>query len=227
MIISISQPTVFPWLGYFDIIKKSDVFVFLDTVKFEKRSWQMRNRLKMVTKDKEHPIWINIPTHVDDSFSVIKDVQIDNSQKWKTKHLRTFESLYGKHFRDIKFLIQMYERDWEKLTEFNISFITECCKYLNIKTKLLRASDLNIVGKKSHLLLNICKKLLATEYLTTIGSKEYLENDKMIFKENNIEIIYHNYTHPIYKQKGKTFIDKLSILDLLLNEKENASKFFS
>ena len=60
MILSISQPTLFPWLGYFNIIKKSDIFVILDIVKFEKRSWQMRNKLKMTTSKEEEEIWIKI-----------------------------------------------------------------------------------------------------------------------------------------------------------------------
>jgi len=225
MIVAISQPTLFPWLGYFNIIKNCDVFVFLDNVKFEKRSWQMRNRLKMVVKENESELWINIPTSLEKTDTLIKDVKIDNNQKWKTKHLNTFQGLYGKDYREIIFLLDMYKIDWEKLVEFNINFIKNCCKYLDIDTKLIRASTLSVQGKKSELLLNICKKLSATEYLSTIGSKEYLENDKQLFDNENIKITYHQYKHPVYKQKGKKFLEKLSILDLLFNEKKNSKKF--
>ena len=83
MIVSISQPTFFPWIGYFNIIKKSDVFVFLDTVKFEKHSWQMRNRLKEVSKINESVVWIRIPTKIEKEDTLIKDVLIDNTRKWK------------------------------------------------------------------------------------------------------------------------------------------------
>mgnify|MGYP000520569925 CR=1 FL=1 len=37
MIISAHQPAYMPWLGYLDRIRRSDVFVFLDTVQFEKQ----------------------------------------------------------------------------------------------------------------------------------------------------------------------------------------------
>ena len=226
MIISISQPTLFPWTGYFDIIKKSNVFVFLDTVKFEKRSWQMRNRLKNINKSEECPTWIQIPTKITKSDTKIIDVEIDNSQNWKSKHLKTFQTLYGNTYREIPFLTELYDLEWKKLSDFNISFISNCCKFLGIDTCLKKSSDLNVDGKKSELLLNICKEMNATEYLSTIGSKDYLEKDKGIFSNSDIEIKYHEYEHPNYKQRGSQFISKLSILDLVFNEKNNAQKYF-
>ena len=222
MKLSISQPTLFPWLGFFSIIKNSDAFVFLDNVKFEKRGWQMRNRLKTITDENE--LWINIPTTLDKSSTLITDVIIDNSQKWQKKHLSTFQRLYGDSYHEIKFLKEFYDQKWEKLNEFNIEFITKCCNFLKIDTPLYRASKFNVDGKKSELLLNICKKFNATEYISTIGSKEYL--DEELFKQANIPIIYYEYEHPTYKQKGKIFLEKMSILDLLFNEKNNSSKVF-
>ena len=226
MIVSISQPTVFPWLGYFDIIKNSDIFVFLDNVKFEKRSWQMRNRLKHIVNSNEEPTWIQIPTMLQTSNTKIKDVLIDNSQNWKSKHLKTFLSLYGNAFNEISFLKELYDLDWKFISDFNICFITKCCQFLGINTCLKKASELNVVGKKSELLLNICNQLNASEYLTTMGAKDYLEQDKENFSKSNVRINYHMYEHPNYKQKGKQFIPQLSILDLLFNEKFNAKKFF-
>lgn len=225
MIVSISQPTLFPWIGYFNLIKKSDLFVFFDIVKFEKRSWQMRNRIKKLDKYGEGEVWVRIPTRLEKSNMLIKDVLIDNTQKWKNKHVTAFRSHYGSNYDKINFLKQIYSKNWDKLADFNIEFITQCCKFLDIKTKLLRASNLEVVGKKSSLLLNICKKLDATEYLTTIGAKDYLENDSDIFKKENIRISYHNYKHPIYRQRGKIFIEQLSVLDLLFNELDNSKQF--
>jgi len=225
MIVSISQPTLFPWIGYFNIIKNSDVFVFLDNVKFEKRSWQMRNQLKAVSKDGESQVWIRIPTKIRKTDTLIKDVLIDNSQSWKIKHKNTFRSHYGKRVDEISFLNEIYQKDWEKLADFNSDFIKKCCKFLELTTKMVKASELSVTGKKSQLLLNICKQFSATKYLSTIGSKEYLEKDKKKFENEKIEIIYHNFRHPIYKQIGKEFIENLSILDLIFNEKKNAKNF--
>jgi len=47
--IAIAQPTYLPWLGYFDLIDQVERFVVLDSVQFEKQSWQQRNRIKTPT----------------------------------------------------------------------------------------------------------------------------------------------------------------------------------
>ena len=224
MIVSISQPTLFSWIGYYNIIKNSDVFVFLDNVKFKKRDWHMRNRLKMIG-DKESWTWISIPTKSINENTMIKDAQIDNSKNWIKKHQKTFENLYGKNYTKINFLTKMYEKNWEFLADFNIEFIRNCCDYLDIKTTLKKASDLRVTGKKSELLLNICEEIGATKYLTSVGARDYLEKDKKTFENADIEIMYHNYKHPIYKQRGNQFIENLSILDLLFNELENSKNF--
>ena len=38
--------TFLPWIGYFSLIKKVDKFIFLDSVQFDKRSWQQRNKIR-------------------------------------------------------------------------------------------------------------------------------------------------------------------------------------
>jgi hypothetical protein len=225
MIVSISQPTLFPWLGYFDMIKKSDTFVFLDNVKFQKRSWHMRNQLKVTSKDHEQPTWIRIPTKNKTSNELIMNVALDNDHNWKKTHLKTFEFNYGINIEQIPFLQKLYKKEWTCLSDFNIEFITECCKYLGINTKLKKASELSVDGKKSNLILNICKKVGATKYLANHGSKQYLEKDREIFQNAKIDLEYHDYQHPHYKQRGINFIEKLSILDLLFNKFDKSKEF--
>lgn len=225
MTISISQPTLFPWIGYFNMIKNSDVFVFLDNVKFKKQTWHMRNRLKSSSKVNEAEFWVRIPTKLPKTNTMIKDVYIDNTQDWKQKHLDNFQYNYGSSYEDVLFLKELYHKDWDKIGAFNIEFITRCCEYLEIPTALVCASELNVTGTKSHLVLDICKQLDADQLLANHGSEEYLEKDKAIFDSEDIGITFHNYQHSKYNQSGKVFLENLSVLDLLFSEKENA-KFF-
>tara|TARA_B100001013_G_scaffold327625_1_gene240899 strand:- start:279 stop:959 length:681 start_codon:yes stop_codon:yes gene_type:complete len=225
MIVGIAQPTFFPWIGYYNIIKNSNIFVFLDNVKFEKHSWQMRNRVKNSSKHSDSEVWMSVPTKGVTNNTLIKDVIIDNTKNWKQKHVKTLKNNYSKSFQEIKFLTQIYDNEWNKLVDFNIESITKCCQYLGIKTKLIKASDLSAAGKKGDLVLNICKELNADQYFSTIGSKDYLEDYRDSFDAARIQITYHNYTHPIYKQKGNNFLPNLSILDLILSELDNAYKF--
>lgn len=225
MKVSISQPTLLPWIGYFDMIQKSDVFVFLDNVNFKKRTWHMRNRLKTGSKIDASEIWLRIPTKSTTRNTLMTDVLIDNHQDWKKNHLDIFQSNYGKNYKKIDFLEKLYQQDWDGIANFNIAFITECCKFLEISTTLVRASELEVEGRKSNLILDICKKMNATEFLANLGSRDYLENDKEIFEKENIKIFYHKYEHKQYNQRGDTFLEHLSVLDLLFSEFENSKHF--
>ena len=71
------------------------------------------------------------------------------------------------------------------------------------------------------LIFEICKLNKCTQYLTTIGSKNYLEKFNAI-PETNIKISYFEYEDLKYRQMGKNFIPKLSIIDLLFNEGKNS-----
>ncbi|GAA4882862.1 WbqC family protein [Flaviramulus aquimarinus] len=223
--LSASQPTLYPWIGYFNMIKNSDVFVFLDNVKFKKQTWHMRNRLKSGSKVDESEIWVHIPTNLSKTETLIKDVLIDNGQDWRKKHLDIFQYNYGKEHRKIAFLNELYLKDWERISDFNIEFITKCCQFLEIDTKLVRASELNAEGKKSGLILDICKELKANKLIANSGSNNYLEKDKEIFENENITISYHNYRTQKYNQKGEIFFENLSILDLLFSENKNSKNF--
>ena len=45
----IMQPTYLPWIGYFDLIKQSDIFVFLDDVQYTKQDWRNINLIQSST----------------------------------------------------------------------------------------------------------------------------------------------------------------------------------
>ncbi len=185
----------------------------------------MRNRLKIRTNVEEGEIWVRIPTRAAKSNTLIRDVIIDNNQDWKQKHLDIFQSNYGNDYKRITFLKNLYLKDWQKIADFNITFITLCCQFLEIPTKLVLASELEAKGKKSRLVLDICKKLNADELLANNGSRDYLEKDKEIFVKEHIKVTYHNYTHPRYRQSGDVFLEHLSVLDLLFSELENSKHF--
>ena len=52
MKVSIMQPTCLPWVGYFKMIIESDLFIFLDDVQFERRSFQSRNKILLNNQEK-------------------------------------------------------------------------------------------------------------------------------------------------------------------------------
>ena len=75
------QPTYIPWIGYFDMIDKVDVFIFYDDVQLTKRSWQVRNKLR--NKSGEYFLSIPIKKTASRGDLLIKDAVLNNNEKWK------------------------------------------------------------------------------------------------------------------------------------------------
>ena len=91
-------------------------------------------------------------------------------------------------------------------------------EWLDITTPIYRSSELNISGKSSELIINICKKLDASHYISGFGGENYLDEDYFI--KNNIKLEYLENRKIIeysqlYHDKG--FLDDLSALDIVFN----------
>ena len=227
MIVAISQPTLYPWIGYFDIINRSDTFVFLDNAQLNRKSWQTRNKIKNPTPTGDAEIWLNIPVKKSELSTTINKASIDDTKNWRRKHLAALKASYGKNMNEIKWLEELFTAEWKSLAVFNIEFIKKCCEYLDISTNFLLSSEIGVKGVRTQWLVDICKKLDADVYLTTSGAKDmYLEKESHIFEEENISIQYHDYVHPEYNQHGDNFVSHLSILDLILNLKTDAKRIF-
>ncbi|MFX1535214.1 MAG: WbqC family protein [Promethearchaeota archaeon] len=223
----ITQPTYLPWTGYFRVIKEADIGVFLDNVQFETRSWQSRNRIKT-----PHGwIWLTVPTH-HNSESKICDVEIDNSKPWKRQHLNAIKTCYGKakYFKDyFPFFKSVYESEWTKIAALDMHIIKYLANQLGLNTLFLQASNLEIEGKRTRLLFNICKKLNANRYVSSIGAKKYMEDDgaKALFEKGGIEVEFLQFNNPTYPQLFGDFIPEMSFLDCLFNCGPECSKIMS
>lgn len=211
--VAISQPTYLPWLGYIKMIQSVDVFVFLDNVQFEKQSWQSRNRIKT---NKDQPIWLTVPTQNHPLGTSLREIKIANRSNWQRKHLNSIQTYLGKtpYCNEVQSLVQtVFDHQFDYLTDLNIEIIKALCQKLQVNTQLIRASELDVSGKKTDLLLDILTTLEADEYLANLGSKSYLKEDEYRFIQAGIHLGYHNWQPPIYQQNGQVFIDKLAWID--------------
>ena len=220
MKILITQPTFLPWIGYFDLIEKSDFVVFLDDVQFEKRSWQQRNKINTYQGLR----WITLPVlNKGKREQLIRDVKIDLTSKNIEKIKKTIEhnykkSKYFEHFATD--LMRCFDENLRKgwLLGLNVALIEYFLKIFKIKRKFCYSSNLKISSNKSKKIVDICNHFNAKTYITTAGSNEYLKKDINIFYENKIYILTHSYDHPNYRQCFSPFSSHASIIDLLFNE---------
>ena len=223
MKISIHQPNYFPYPGFFHKLFLSDILVLYDDVQFES---DITNKNKII---KSSGSWerISVPVKKNQTHKKIMDIEINNELSWSDD---TFCKLYESYnnasfFNDYKpFLKNIYSKSWDMLLELNLHTIRQLIDWLGIDIKILKASELNIKGKSTERLVNICQSLDADVYVSGIGGKNYL-NEKL-FSQKNIKLEYQNYTpHPYEQIHSTTFVPNLSILDLLFNMGNKSHNF--
>lgn len=218
--VAIHQPHYWPWLGLIDKIDRSDRFIMLDTVQFERRGWQNRNYVA----GSGEPVLLTVPVEQASRDELIRDKKIDNTRKWRMKHYRALaEHCYRKapYWDDYKEEIaHLYETEWENLADLSIATTRMLMRGFGIDTPILRAGDLgDFPGSKSELLAQICAKAGASTLLAGEGSKGYM--DPEITDRYGVNIEWQDFRHPEYPQptrKGtEPFVPRLAAIDLLLN----------
>ncbi|MFL2771692.1 MAG: WbqC family protein [Rhodospirillaceae bacterium] len=213
--VAVLQPGYLPWLGFFDQMNRADVFVYYDDVQFDKHGWRNRNRVK----GPNGPVWLTVPVlHKGRSNQLIKAVEVRNEQPWNIKHVRTIRELYA----NAPF-IKNYIGDLDSILVETRSCLVDICykttdyfrELLNIDTPIYRSSELDINGKRSQRLVELCKYFGADKYLSGNSAMAYLNTE--YFDAAGIEVQWQNYKHPIYNQQHGPFLSHLSIVDLIMN----------
>jgi hypothetical protein len=218
----IMQPSYLPWIGYFDLVDQADVFVFLDNVQFVRRSWQQRNQIRTSTGLE----WLSVPSRVRGRYhQLISDVDIVQPSAFPEHHIDKIEMNYAKSpYFNIYFprLRELLNKGETSLCKLDLNIIGWLSEEFGLRSKFELSSVIGATGKRSELLVDICRKVNAKRYLSTIGSVEYLKIDQHVFVENDLELVIHNYHHPHYRQLFDPFIPYASAIDLLLNEGERS-----
>lgn len=213
MIISIHQPSYFPWLGLLDKIAKSELFVLLDDVQVNKDSYQFRNIFYCNGESK----YLTLPVNYKHGIK-FRDLEFKN-KRWMDQHLNQLVNYYAKApykkvvIEDLKFFFESLTNKIPiDVIETTMRF---CFEKLAITTKVIRSSEISYEGTKADMVLSICKNMGASTYLSGMGSFEYMQSSLDNFEKDGIQVIWHNFNHPKYKQNFQIpFIAGLSLLDL-------------
>jgi hypothetical protein len=217
MLVGIHQPHYLPWLRYFEKIARSDVFIVLDDVQYEKNGFQNRNKIKTAQGWTYLTVPIAKPTQ-----RPINEVEIDNRTNWREKHARSIEMSYRKapfYERYWPEYSAIYEQEWTHLALLNRAMLELYLKHLEIGTRLLFSSELETKGQATDRLAELCHLAGGDTYLSGAYAVEaYL--DPAILKAAGIRLAFQAWKAPeysqLYRQAG--FIPDLAILDLLFNE---------
>lgn len=215
MILTAHQPAYLPWLGYLDKIARADVFIYLDTVQFEKNSFINRNRIKTPQGSQ----WLTIPVKTKGHLSsTLGETEVDEAQPWRAKHMKSIAANYGRaaHFKSCyPRLEDLIARSSDRLADLCWEHLKFWLSEFGVKTRLVRSSECGSTGAKSDLVLDLCKRFGAARYISGSLGREYLvESD---FRAAGISIEYQDYVHPVYPQLWGDFLANMSVVDLWLN----------
>lgn len=217
------QPYFMPYLGYWQHIAATDVFVLYDDVNYIKRGWINRNRI--IVNGQEH--LFTIPLSGASQNKRINELYIAENdwkeQFWKKLYFAYHKSLMWDELSDLLKAVVCFEDN--HLVSYIKHSIEEVASYLGIETKLLVSSELkkDDTLKGQEKILDICKILNATTYMNPSGGIELYDGN--IFADNGIELQFIFPELPKYDQAAREYFPGLSIIDLLLNvDKESIKK---
>lgn len=214
--VTVLQPGFLPWLGFFDQMIRSDIFIYYDDVQFDKHGWRNRNRIK-TSKGLE---WVTVPVrHSGNHGQFVMEIEIDNSKNWARKLLAKISQNYARSPFCAAYVSElgavMSDVESNLLVDLDLQVIELMRRWLSIRTKTVRASQLNVAGTQTGRLVALCKHFGADCYLSGNAAKSYLQQE--LFDEAGISVVWQDYVHPTYQQLHGEFVPYLSALDLILN----------
>jgi hypothetical protein len=240
MTIAIMQPYVFPYIGYFQLIFASDVFVFYDDVNYINRGWINRNRILL--NGKEH--MITVPCRDASQNRLIMDIEVMLDAKTLQKLLTTIQTAYKKapFFSDVYPVLEqslmtgtlpyvhpaptsafpMFTMDIAEpaaapsIADVAIRSVVNICDYLGLKRTFKRSSAHynNRELKKADRLIDICHLEGIDHYVNASGGKAIY--DKEYYAAKNIKLDFLNPIGVEYVQFNNTFVPWLSMIDILM-----------
>lgn len=210
----IHQPDFAPHLAFFERLLKADCFVILDNVQFIRRGWQHRDKIK-TAKGSE---WLTISLKKGDFHQIISDVILDENSVWQKKFLNKIINNYQRapYFNILYPRIEdIILSNYTKLIEINYELFKLATELLHIEIPVYYASNFSTSNDKNKRLIELVNSLDCSDYITGLGSKNYLNIEE--FKKNGIDVHWHEFNHPIYPQQFGEFIPGLSWIDLFFN----------
>jgi WbqC-like protein family len=212
--IVVQQPNYVPWIGYFDLMHRADVWVWLDDVQYTKNDWRNRNRIAGRGPGR----WITVPVRSRGRFGQsIRETEIDHATDWAAAHLAAYDARY-RHAPFHGLVRPLLERHLAArptlLVDLIVPLAEETAALLGIAPRFVRASSLEgVVGTKADRVLAICDRFDCPTYLSGPRGRDYI--DAAQFASRGYDLRFARYDYPPYDRGGTPSGEPLSILDPL------------
>ncbi|KUG09613.1 WbqC family protein [Solirubrum puertoriconensis] len=216
MRVAIMQPYLFPYVGYFQLLHRADVFVLLDDVAYIKKGWINRNRI--LVNGSEY--LFTIPIASGSQNKLIKDTHLHADDKSLGKLLITIRQAYSaapEMARVLPLIEQVLlapESDITTLVGHSLKLIND---YVGAPMPLVRSSEIEknnqLTGQSR--VIEICQRLGATEYVNASGGASLYSHSE--FAQAGIVLQFLQPVLQPYPQGTNAFVPGLSIIDVLMH----------
>ena len=226
--LSIMQPYVFPYIGYFHLIEATDKIVFSDDVNYKKKGWINRNRILINGSD----FRFTIPVQKASQNKLINQIVPLIDKKFKKKFFTQIETAYKKapYYYDVSELIfSVLNQEYNNIADLSINSITSIYDYLTREIKWAKSSVCFPSSKgmeKADRLIKVTKNLGYDKYVNPIGGRKIY--NKEYFKKQDIRLNFVQSIKIPYQQFGNDFVPWLSIIDILMfNDIKTVKELFN
>lgn len=219
----IHQPDFAPYLGFFHRFLHADLYIALDHVQFvsSSRSWTNRDKIKTEQGEK----WLTVGVKKATRDTSINHIQLSVDVDWRSANLFLLDHNYRKapYFNELMpVLRKLYSEQFSVLHDFNMASIEMLMELLDVRIPWVWSSSLQPVGYKNAMLVDLLEKVSASHYLSGRGARNYFDPEP--FATAGIEVIWQEFSHPVYAQQFGEFMPNMSALDLLFNHGITASR---
>jgi hypothetical protein len=220
MKLAIMQPYLFPYLGYFQLIRAVDALVIYDDVNYIKGGWINRNFI-LAQGNKQ---LITLPLQSASPNKLINQVEVGKQQN---KLLKSIRHNYCKApYFDVVYpmLEAAFTQQERNLSRFLEQELRKICTYLDLTPKWYLSSDLNKENslRSQDKILAICEELGATHYINVSGGMTLYNHN--VFKSRGMQLSFIQSKPVSYYQFGNEFVPNLSIIDVMMfNNKEQCT----
>jgi len=214
MKVAIMQPYFFPYIGYFQLIAATDLFIVYDNIKYTKKGWINRNRMLRNGKD----VMFSLPLKKDSDYLDIYERELAADFN-RDKMLNQFKGAYQRapYFSQTFPLIEMaLHYDDVNLFRFLHNSLVKTCEHLGITTEIRTSSSIDIDHglKNQDKVISLCEAVDANTYVNAIGGVELYSKDS--FSEKGIDLNFIKSDPFEYQQFGNEFLAWLSIIDVMM-----------
>lgn len=213
MIVVGHQPQYIPHIAYFQKIAQGKILVYIDNVQFSKQSWQQRTLIKSTNR----PLFLTIPVKKSgrSSQNINQTIIIDDG--WRKKHWKSITMSYSKTPFFLLYsdqLEEIYSKEWVILSDFTVTLTQFLIKQIGLEfEEVYLGSTLGIEGTKTDLLIDICKKTGSKIFLSGLGAKAYVDEQK--FLDAQLSHQFCKQFSTTYQQYGNNFLGGMAAIDAL------------